>query len=158
MRRRWYPWRRAFSVRDFLTTAESTPQAAENVPESADEPAERTPPTLPKNVIAKVLFLLVGVVVWVVMAVGKALFYVAVIALFLLASLVEWMAALLVMPVALLLRLCGVSKWPVEIGSAGKHFTTERADDYAAAGALRDRLSADIVAGRPPPRAVESAE
>lgn len=150
VRRRWYPWRRMFSVRDFLAT-----DAAPTEP--ADEGSEPTPPDLPKNVVAKVLFLLVGVVVWIVMGIGRVLLYAAVLLLFAAASLIEWLAELLVMPIAVLLRLFGIARWPVEIGSRGKHFATEHAGDFAAAGVLRDRMVADIAAGRTPPDERESS-
>lgn len=142
-----------FSVRDFLAT-----EAAPTEPtDEGSESSERTPPDLPKNVVAKVLFLLVGVVVWIVMGIGRALLYVAVLLLFGAASLIEWVAELLVMPIAVLLRLFGVARWPVEIGSRGKHFATEHAEDFAAAGVLRDRVVADIAAGRTPPDERESS-
>lgn len=151
--RRWYPWRRHFSLRDFLTTAPDDGNAAE--PAEAAEPASE--PDLPKNVVLKVLFLLLGAVVWIVVGAGKVLFYTGAVVLVVLLSLVEWVLALAIMPISVVLRLAGVARWPVEIGRGGKSFATEYAGDFGAAGVLRDRLSADIVAGAPPPRGAEPA-
>lgn len=143
--RRWYPWRRNFSLRDFLTSEPKAEPAAPAEPVKADEP------DLPKNIVGKVLFLLLGVVVWIVVGVSKVVFYTGVVVLFLAISLVELVLALLIMPIAVLLRLAGMARWPIEIGRGGKHFTTRHAGDFGAAGALRDRLAEDIAAGTPPP-------
>jgi hypothetical protein len=153
--RRWYPWRRHFSLRDFLTTEQPPAPVADAAPEPVAEPASK--PDLPKNVVLKILFLLVGVVVWIVMGLGKVLFYTGAVVLVLLLSLVEWVLALVIMPITLVLRLVGMARWPVEIGRGGKPFATEYAGDYGGAGALRDRLSADIAAGAPPPAPPEPA-
>lgn len=155
--RRWYPWRRNLSLRDFLTTDPKNETETETATEDAEPTATSSEPDLPKNVVLNVLFLLLGVVVWIVMGVGKVLFYTGVIALFLVASLIELVLALLIMPVAVLLRLAGMVRWPIEIVRAGKHFVTEHAGDFGAAGALRDRLSEDIGAGRPPPAVRDTA-
>jgi hypothetical protein len=141
--RRWYPWRRNLSLRDLLTTSPTVQDEAVQ-----DEVVESTAePDLPRNSVLKVLFLLLGVVVWIVVGLGKIVFHTGVVALFLVASLVELALALLVMPVAMGLRLAGMARWPVEIGRGGKHFATDYAGDFAAAGALRDRVSAEIAAG-----------
>lgn len=144
--RRWYPWRRNFSLRDFLTS-EPKPDAAPAEP--ADPPASEAP-DLPKNIVLKVLFLLAGVVVWIVVGVSKVVFYTGVVVLFLAISVVELVLALAIMPIAMLLRVLGMARWPIEIGRGGKHFATRHAGDFGAAGVLRDRLSADIAEGTPP--------
>lgn len=146
--RRWYPWRRNFSLRDFLTT---TPSDAADQGAGTEAAAAPEEPTLPRNVVLKVLFLLMGVVVWIVLGVGKVIFYTAVIVLFLVASLVELLLALLIMPIAVVLRLAGMARWPIEISRGGKHFATEHAGEFGAAGVLRDQVSGDIAAGTPPP-------
>ena len=86
-------------------------------------------------------------IVWVVYSVGKLLFYTAVVVLFLVGSIVELAVALVVMPIALLLRVIGQSRWPVEIGRQGEHVLTRHAEDFAAAGELRDGLLTDIWRG-----------
>lgn len=151
--RRWYPWRRNLSLRDFLT---AEPKAEPDVAE--DEAAVGgDAPDLPKNIVLRVLFLLLGVVVWIVVGLGKVLFYTGVVVLFLAASLVELVLALLITPIAVLLRLAGMARWPVEIIGGGKHFATEHAGAFGAAGALRERLAEDIAAGVPVPAEHPSA-
>lgn len=153
VRRRWYPWRRMLSVRGLLTS-EPTEPSEPGEPTEPSEPGapERTKPDMPANIVGKALFLLLGVVVWIVVGVAKLLFYTAVVLLFLIASLAEFALQLLLMPIALLLRLVGAARWPVEIGRRGAHFATQHADGFSAAGDLRDRLTGDITAGTPPPR------
>ena len=150
--RRWYPWRRILSLRDFLTidTPSGTAAAGDDAAEVDAAPAVEEP-KLPKNIVLKVLFLLLGVVVWLVTSAGKVLFYTAVVVFFLVASLVELVLALAIMPVAVVLRLAGMARWHVETSRGGKHYATQHAGDFGAAGALRDRLSEDIAAGVHPP-------
>jgi len=142
VRRRWYPWRRALSLRDLWS---STPggKKAETEPD-ATEPEEST---LPKNFLLKAFFIVAAAIVWVVYGVGKLLFYTAVVVLFLVGSILELAVALIVMPITLLLRVIGQSRWPVEIGRQGEHVSTRHADDFAAAGELRDGLITDIGRG-----------
>lgn len=141
--RRWYPWRRKLSLRDVLTTeSKAEPDAAEATPAATGEA-----PDLPKNVVLRVLFLLLGAVVWIVVGLSKVLFYTGAVVLFLVASLVELALALLITPIAVLLRLAGIARWPVEISCGGKHFATEHTGAFGAAGALRERLADDIAAG-----------
>jgi hypothetical protein len=115
--------------------------------ESEPEPTDEATPedsALPRNVVAKVFFVVLAAVVWVVFHVGKVLFYAAVVALFLVISLIELALELVVMPVTLALRLVGVARWPVEVVRHDKHVDTRHAKDYAAAGELRDDLVAQI--------------
>jgi hypothetical protein len=53
-------------------------------------------------------------------------------------------------PVALLLRLLGAERWPVQINRQGKHFATRYAGDFAAATALRDEVADQIEQGSLP--------
>ncbi|MET0453938.1 MAG: hypothetical protein ABW137_19070 [Mycobacterium sp.] len=80
---------------------------------------------------------------------GRLLSYTIVVVLFLVFSLLELAPAVTIMPITLLLRVFGVSTWPAEIGRAGARLATRHAGDFAAAGALRAGLSADIPARRP---------
>ena len=142
VRRRWYPWRRALSLRDLWS---STPGGKKTETEAdKTEPEESS---LPKNFLLKAFFIVAAAIVWVVYSVGKLLFYTAVVVLFLVGSIVELAIALVVMPIALLLRVVGQSRWPVEIGRQGEHILTRHAEDFAAAGELRDGLIADIGRG-----------
>jgi hypothetical protein len=144
VRRRWYPWRRHMSLREFWT---STP--TEPTPEPPEE-AEPEDSSLPRNVVAKVLLVALAAVVWVVYHVGKVLFYTVVVVLFLVISLIELALEIVVMPITLALRVVGAARWPVEIGRQGKHFGTRHAKDFPAAGELRDGLAARIQRGDPP--------
>jgi hypothetical protein len=143
VRRRWYPWRRALSLRD-LWAATPGGKKAEADAEEATDTGESS---LPKNFLLKAFLIVVAAIVWVVYSVGKLLFYTAVVVLFLAGSAIELALALIVMPIALLLRLIGQSRWPVEIGRQGEHFGTRHAEDFAAAGDLRDGLITDIGRG-----------
>ena len=142
VRRRWYPWRRALSLRDLWS---STPGGKKT--ESEADSTEPEESTLPKNFLLKAFFIVAAAIVWVVYSIGKLLFYTAVVVLFLVGSIVELAVALVVMPIALLLRVIGKSRWPVEIGRQGEHVLTRHAEDFAAAGELRDGLLTDIGRG-----------
>ena len=140
VRRRWYPWRRALSLRDLWSSAPGGKKTEAETTETGES-------TLPKNFLLKAFFIVAAAIVWVVYSVGKLLFYTAVVVLFLVGSIVELAIALVVMPIALLLRVVGQSRWPVEIGRQGEHVLTRHAEDFAAAGELRDGLIADIGRG-----------
>ncbi|MET0476082.1 MAG: hypothetical protein ABW001_15730 [Mycobacterium sp.] len=144
VRRRWYPWRRALSLRDLLSATPGAKKAQEG--DSADA-ADAQESTLPRNFLLKVLFVVAAATVWIVYGVGKLLFYVVVVLLFLVGSVIELVFALIVMPIALLLRLIGLNRWPVEIGRQGEHFGTRHARDFAAAGELRNGLLDEIERG-----------
>ena len=151
VRRRWYPWRRALSLRDLW---DATPGGKKADP-AEPAPADAEESELPRNLLLKVSFVVLAAIVWVVYGIGKLLFYTVVVVLFLVGSLVEGALELVVMPITLLLRLIGIGTWPVDIGRDGERFDTRHADDFAAAGQLRDGLLADIRRGirptAPPP-------
>ena len=132
------------------TTSQSEPEPTEEA-----EPSEDS--SLPRNVVAKVLLMVLAAVVWVVYQVGKVLFYTAVVILFLVISLIELVLEIIVMPITLALRVLGLARWPVEIGRQGKHFGTRHARDYQAAGEMRDDLAARIQRGDLPSEAQETA-
>lgn len=145
VRRRWYPWRRALSLRDLWSSTPGGKKTATEADKTETTEAEES--TLPKNFLLKAFFIVAAAIVWVVYSVGKLLFYTAVVVLFLVGSIVELAVALVVMPITLLLRVIGQSRWPVEIGRQGEHVLTRHADDFAAAGELRDGLITDIGRG-----------
>jgi hypothetical protein len=143
--RRWYPWRRNMSLRELWAHTQSDDTDAE--PEKTDA-VESEDSSLPRNIVAKVFLVVLAAVVWVVFHVGKVLFYTAVVALFLAISVIELILEIIVMPVTLVLRVIGATKWPVEIHRKGKHFGTRHAKDYGAAGELRDGLVTQIREGK----------
>jgi uncharacterized membrane protein YgcG len=129
------------SIRELWAT---TQKESEPEPTDADEPEDSS---LPRNIVAKVFFVVLAAIVWVVYSVGKVLFYTAVVVVFFVISLVELALELVVMPITLALRVLGMARWPVEIGREGRHFGTRHAKDYAAAGELRDGLATQIEGG-----------
>jgi len=131
VRRRWFPWRRALSLRALW---HSTPD------EPADEPSDSTGPTNP-------VLAVIGVLLWLVITAGKAalILLAAVVALAL--SMTDLVLQFAVMPFVLLARVCGVMRWPVQIERENRFVRTEFADGFDAAGALRDDLSAQIQRG-----------
>ena len=159
VRRRWYPWRRALSFRDALsTTPDEAPSTDPEAQVDAAAPtasegtggSERTKdPDVPRNLVLRVLFYALGLVLWIVVGVAKLVFYVGVVALFVVISLLELVLELLVMPFVLLLRLVVEARWPVEITRQGKHFATKHASDLAEAANLRDELAQQLEGGTP---------
>jgi hypothetical protein len=153
VRRRWYPWRRALSLRDLWSSTPGGKKAGgeeadgKKAEADADEATGAEESALPKNFLLKVFVIVTAAAVWVVYGAGKLLFYTVVVLLFLAGSLVELALAVLVMPITLLLRLIGQARWPVEIGRHGEHFGTRHAGDFAAAGELRDKLITEIGSG-----------
>ena len=146
VRRRWYPWRRALSLRDLWSAAPSGSKADAETAETA----ETDESSLPKNFLLKAFFIVAAAIVWVVYSVGKLLFYTVVVLLFLLGSVIELVLALAVMPITLLFRLIGQSRWPVEISRHGEHVGTRHAGGFAAAGELRAGLITEIERGALP--------
>jgi hypothetical protein len=145
VRTRWYPWRRALSLRDTWNGSPAQPEA-----EAAPAPEESADSGLPKNLLLRVLLIVLAGIVWVAMGLGKVLFYSVGALLFVAASLVELVLELALMPFALLLRLFGAARWPVEIARQGKHFTTEYAEDLDGAATLADELVTRLESGNPP--------
>jgi len=143
VRRRWYPWRRALSLRDLWSSASGS-GTTDAVAETADADEE---PNLPKNVALKAFLVAIAAVLWVVYGVGKLLFYTGVALLFFVGSVVELAVALVVMPITLSLRVFGANGWPVDVVRQGEHVLTRRAKDFAEAGDVRDGLIADIGRG-----------
>jgi len=131
VRRRWFPWRRALSLRALW---HSTPD------EPAAEPSESTGPSNP-------VLAVIGVLLWLVITAGKAalILLAAVVAIVLSAT--DLVLQLLVMPFVLLARACGVMRWPVQVEREHQFVRTEFADGYDAAATLRDDLSTQIQRG-----------
>jgi hypothetical protein len=150
VRRRWYPWRRALSVRDLWSAAPGGRKAdpdggAEDT--DAAEPSGVQEPKLPRNFLLKASFVAIAAIVYVVYGLGKLLFYTVVVVLFLVGSVIDLVLALAITPVVLLLRTIGHGHWPVEIGRQGEHFGTRHAPSFAAAGEMRNGLLDEIGRG-----------
>ena len=145
--RRWYPWRRALSFREAWSSSPSEPSADGEAPATTEESADDG---LPRNVVLRVLLLVMAGLVWLLWGAAKVLFYTAVVILFVVASLLELALELVVMPFVMLLRLVGAGRWPVEIARQGKHFATKYAPDPTGAATLRDSLAAQLEGGLPP--------
>lgn len=135
-------------------TQNDSQNESEPSPTDAETPADSS---LPRNIVAKVFFVVLAALVWVGYTVGKVLFFAAVVVLFFVISVIELVLELVVMPITLTLRVLGMARWPVEIGCQGKHFGTRHAKDYAAAGELRDGLATQIEGGDLPSRQHPSA-
>lgn len=136
VRRRWFPWRRALSLR---TLWHSTPDGDK----PAEEPSESTGPTNP-------VLAVIGVLLWLVITAGKAVFILLVAVVAIALSAIDLVLQLLVMPFVLLARACGVLRWPVQVEREHQFVRTEFADGFDAAAALRDDLSTQIQRGEMP--------
>jgi hypothetical protein len=131
VRRRWFPWRRALSLRALW---HSTPDAP------AEEPSESTGPVNP-------VLAVIGVLLWLVIMAGKAALILLAALVAIVLSVTDLLLQLLVMPFVLLGRACGVMRWPVQVEREHRFVRTEFADGFDAAAALRDELSAQIQHG-----------
>ena len=133
VRRRWFPWRRALSLRALW---HSTPDG-----DKADEAAtESTGPTNP-------VLAVIGVLLWLVIAAGKAVLIVLAAVVAITLSVSDLIVQLVVMPFVLLARACGMLQWPVQVDRKHQFVRTEFAGGFDAAAALRDDLSAQIQRG-----------
>jgi hypothetical protein len=133
VRRRWFPWRRALSLRALW---HSTPDG-----DKPDEAAtESTGPTNP-------VLAVVGVLLWLVITAGKAVLILLAAAIAITLSVTDLIVQLLVMPFVLLARACGMLRWPVQVERKHQFVRTEFADGFDAAAVLRDDLSAKIQRG-----------
>jgi hypothetical protein len=135
VRRRWFPWRRALSLRALW---HGTPEG--DTPDDEATPAESTGPGNP-------VLAVIGVLLWLVITAGKAalILLAAVVAIVL--SVTDLVLQLLALPFVLLARACGVMRWPVQVEREHQFVRTEFADGFDAAAALRDDLSTQIQRG-----------
>ena len=134
VRRRWFPWRRALSLR---TLWHSTPDGNDKPAEVPTESKESTNPVLA----------VIGVLLWLVITAGKAVFILLVAVVATALSATDLVLQLLVMPFVLLARVCGVMRWPVQVEREHRFVRTEFADGFDAAATLRDDLSTQIQRG-----------
>ncbi|MGA5463404.1 hypothetical protein [Mycobacterium sp. NPDC050041] len=140
VRRRWLPWRRAMALRELWHT-ESKEGETPETPAEAEESKE------PANPVGKVLFWVLGIIIWAVIGIGKLLFIVVAVVLTVTVSVLDMLVQVIVLPIALAARSIGISRWPVQINREKLHHRTESAAGFDAAGELVDRLAAQIRAG-----------
>lgn len=142
VRRRWFPWRRALSLRSLW---HSTPDGDK----PADEPSSKDTST-PKesgNLLLTIVLGTIGGILWLVITAGKAVLILLAAVVAITLSLADLVLQLLVMPFVLLARVSGVMRWPVQVERDHQFVRTEFADGFDAAAALRDDLSTQIQRG-----------
>ena len=143
VRRRWFPWRRALSVRSIW---HSTPDS--DKPDDDATPAnEGAESKSSGNPVLNAILAIVGLLLWLVVTAGKAVLILLAAVVVITLSLADLVLQLLVMPFVLLARVCGVMRWPVQLDREHQFVRTEFADGFDAATVLRDDLSARIHRG-----------
>jgi hypothetical protein len=141
VRRRWYPWRRALSLQALWHSTPDGDKTGEDAKPSTDDPAESGNPVL------NAVLAIIGALLWIVIAAGKAVLILLAAAVAIILSVTDLILQLLVMPFVLLARACGVMRWPVQVDREHRFVRTEFANGFDAAAALRDDLSAAIQRG-----------
>lgn len=139
VRRRWFAWRRALSLRALW---HSTPDG--------DKPVEDVKPPVDEatgNRIGNAVLAVIGVLLWIVITAGKAILILLAAAVAIALSATDLVLQLLVMPFVLLARAAGMLRWPVQVERENQFVRTEFADGFDAAAVLRDDLSARIQRG-----------
>jgi hypothetical protein len=136
VRRRWFPWRRALSLRALW---HSTPDG--------DKPDDDAKPSESSDL--NPVLATIGVLLWIVITAGKAVLILLAAVVAIILSVTDLIPQLLVMPFVLLARACGVMPWPVQVDREHRFVRTEFADGFDAAAVLRDDLSARIQRGEP---------
>jgi hypothetical protein len=143
VRRRWFPWRRALSVRSIW---HSTPDS--DKPDDDATPAnEGAESKSSGNPVLNAILTIVGLLLWLVVTAGKAVLILLAAVVVITLSLADLILQLLVMPFVLLARVCGVMRWPVQLDTEHQFVRTEFADGFDSAAVLRDDLSARIQRG-----------
>jgi hypothetical protein len=134
VRRRWFPWRRALSLRALW----------HNTP-NGDKPDNDAKPSESSDLHPVLAF--IGVLVWLLITAGKAVLIVLAAVVAITLSLTDLILQLIVMPFVLLASACGVMRWPVQVDREHQFVRTELADGYDAAAVLREGLSTKIQRG-----------
>ena len=132
VRRRWFPWRRALSLRALWHSTPDEP--------TKEESTESTGPTNP-------VLAVIGVLLWLVITAGKAVLILLAAVVAIALSVTDLVLQLFVMPFVLLARAFGVMRWPVQIERENQFVRTEFADGFDAAAVLHDDLSTQIQRG-----------
>jgi hypothetical protein len=137
--RRWFPWRRALSLR---TIWHSTPDG--DKPDE-DANAETAQSESSGNPVFNALLATIGELLWILITAGKAVLILLAAVIAITLSAADLILQLLVMPFVLLARACGAMRWPVQVDREHQFVRTEFADD--AATVLRNDLSTQIQRG-----------
>ncbi|PXX00885.1 hypothetical protein C8E89_13127 [Mycolicibacterium moriokaense] len=141
VRRRWFPWRRALSVRSIWHSTPDGDKPAD------DANAETTESESSGNPVVNAILTGIGLLLWLVITAGKAVLILLAAIVVITLSLADLILQLLVMPFVLLARVCGVMRWPVQLEREHQFVRTEFADGFDAAAVLRDDLSTQIQRG-----------
>ncbi|SOJ55315.1 hypothetical protein MSIMFB_02804 [Mycobacterium simulans] len=145
VRRRWWPWRRVLSLRAiWYSTGE------DDKPSGGDDEAlstESVQPESSSNPVVHAILVVLAAVIWLVAQAGKAALIVLAAVIVMLLALIDFVLQVLVMPLVLLARTCGVMSWPVQIDREKRYFRTEHVRGFGAAAALCDELEAQIQRG-----------
>ena len=141
VRRRWFPWRRALSLRSIW---HSTPDGDKS---DEKENAETAESKSSGNPVLNALLTVVGLLLWLVITTGKAVLILLAAVVVITLSAADLILQLLVMPFVLLGRVSGVMRWPVQVDREHQFVRTEFADGFDAAATLRDDLSTQIQRG-----------
>lgn len=142
VRRRWFPWRRALSLRSLW---HSTPDGEKTAEEPSSE--ETSKPRESGNLFLTIVLGTIGGLLWLIITAGKAVLILLAAVLAITLSLADLVLQLVVMPFVLLARVSGVMRWPVQVEREHQFVRTEFADGFDAAAALRDDLSTQIQRG-----------
>jgi hypothetical protein len=143
VRRRWFPWRRALSLRSVWHSTPDGGKPGENATpanEGADSESSGNP-------VLNAILTPVGLLLWLVITAGKAVLILLAAVVVITLSLADLILQLLVMPFVLLARVCGVMRWPVQVEREHQFVRTEFADGFDSAAVLRDDLSTQIQRG-----------
>jgi hypothetical protein len=141
VRRRWFPWRRALSLRAIWHSTPDGDKPAEDANPSTEESTESG------NPVVNALLATIGVLLWILITAGKAVLILLAAVIAIVLSAADLSVQLLVMPFVLLARAAGVMRWPVQVDRKHQFVRTEFADGFDAAAALRDDLSTQIQRG-----------
>lgn len=150
VRRRWFPWRRALSLRSLWHSTPDGDKPAEHANPSTEESTESG------NPVVNGLLATIGVLLWILITAGKAVLIALAAVIAIALSAADLILQLLVMPFVLLARAAGVMRWPVQVDREHRFVRTEFADGFDAAAALRDDLSGRIQRGELVPDPVKS--
>ena len=141
VRRRWFPWRRALSLRAIWHSLPDDDKPAE------DATAESAESESSGNPVLNAILAIIGLLLWLVVTAGKAVLILLAAVVVITLSLADLILQLLAMPFVLLARAGGVMRWPVQVDRERQFVRTEFADGFDAAVVLRDGLSEQIQRG-----------
>jgi hypothetical protein len=129
VRRRWFPWRRAISLRALW---HSTP--------TGDKPDDDAKPSESSDLHPVLAF--IGVLIWLLVTAGKAVLILLAAVVAITLSVTDLMLQLIVMPFVLLARACGVFRWTGNTSSSAPSLRTDTTPQPSCATASRLRFTA----------------